>query len=62
MIRLGGNRFYSNDFKLGPQHYPDLIELVAFISVLFEVQKNRLKFNTCTQIKTNDLLLCPVIR
>ena len=62
MIRLGGIRFYLNDYQLIPHHHPDLLELAAFVWVLFEDQKNRLKCNTRTQMKTHNPLLCPVIR
>ena len=62
MIRTGGIRFYSNDYQLIPHHHPDLIELAAFVWVLFEDQKNRLKCDTRTQMKSHDPLLCPVIR
>ena len=62
MIRLGGIRFYSYDFQVIPQDHPDLIELAAFVWVLFEDQKNRLKRDSRTQRKTQDPLLCPVIR
>ena len=62
-IRLGGIRFYSKEFELIPHHHhPHLIELSAFVWVLFEDQKNRLKCDSRTQAKTNDPLLCPVLR
>ena len=62
MIRLGGIRFYSYDFQVIPQDHPDLIELAAFVWVLFEDQKNQFKGDSRTQRKTQDPLLCPVIR
>ena len=62
MIRLGGIRFYSNNYQVIPQDHPNLIELAAFVWVLFEDQKNRLKCDIRTQMETQDPLLCPVIR
>ena len=44
-IRLGGIRFYSSDFVLIPHHHPRLLELAAFVWVLLEDQKNRLKYD-----------------
>ena len=61
MIRLGGIGFYSNNYQL-IHHHPDLIELTAFVWVLFKDQKNRLKFDTHTPMETRDPLLCLVIR
>ena len=61
-ICLGGIGYYLNDFQLIPHHHPDLLELAAFVWVLFEDQKNRLKCNTHTQMKTHNPLLCPVLR
>ena len=61
-IRLGGIQFYSNDFQVIPHHHPKLLEVAAFVWVLFEDQKNRLKCDTCTQMKTHDPLLCPVLQ
>ena len=62
MIYLGGIRFYLNDYQLIPHHHPDLIKLTAFVWVIFEGQKNRLKYNTCTKNETHQPFLCQVIR
>ena len=62
MIRLGGIRFFSQDFRVIPQDHPDLLELAVYVWVLFEDQKNRLKRDSRTQKKTRDPLLCPVLR
>ena len=59
-IWLGGIRFYAQDFQVIPHHYPQLLELAVFVWVLFEDQKNRLKCDSCTQMKTWDPCLCPV--
>ena len=61
-IRLGRIRSYSNDSQLIPHHHPDHLELAVFVRVLFEDQKNRLKCDTRTQMKTQDFLLCLVFR
>ena len=59
-IRLGGIRFYAQDLQLIPHHHPQLLELAVFVWVRFDDQKNRLKFDSRTQMKTKDPLLCPV--
>ena len=61
-IRLGGIRFYSSEFALIPHHHPRLLKLAAFVWVLFEDQKNRLKCDAQTQARTKDPRLCPVLR
>jgi len=62
MIRLGGIRFFSQDFHPIPHDHPDLLELAMYVLVLFEDQKNRLKHDSRTQKKTGDPRLCPVLR
>ena len=59
-IRLGGIRFYTQDCQVIPHHHPQLLELAFFVWILFEDQKNRLKCDSRTQMKTKDPELCPV--
>ena len=61
-IHLGGIRFYSSYFALIPHHHPRLLELSAFVWVLFEDRKNRLKCDAQNQARTKDPKLCPVCR
>lgn len=61
MITLSGVKFFTaNKTKVDHQD-PHLIEKSTYVWILFEDQKNRDKFDTRTQNKTNDPLLCPVL-
>ena len=61
-IRLGGVKFYTTERREIPHEHPRLIELAEYVWILFEDQKNREKCESRTQRRTNDLLLCPVLR
>ena len=59
-IWLGGIQFYAQDLQVIPHHHPQLLELAVFVWIRFDDQKNRLKFDSRTQMKTKDPFLCPV--
>ena len=62
MIRLGGIKFYSKDHKEIPHDDPKLMAKAVYVWVLFEAQKNLLKWESRTQMRSGDSVLCPVYR
>ena len=62
MTRLGGIRFYSNDYQLIPHHYPDLIKLALLTGSSLKTRRTDWKYDTHMQMETHDSLLFPVIR
>ena len=59
-IRLGGVRFYNKYRQLVPHHHPQLASEACFVWVLFEDQENGEKFDSRTQGRSGQNLLCPV--
>ena len=62
MICLGGIRFYSKDHDEIAHNDPKLMEKKVYVMILFEEQKNLLKWESRTQEKSGDDVLCPVFR
>ena len=62
LIRLGGVKFFTKDGREIPHDHPDLLIIAHYVWILFEDQKNRDKFDTRTQERTNDIQLNPVQR
>merc|ERR1711949_66394 len=60
MIRLGGIKFYSKDHEEIPHDDPKLMTKAVYVWVLFEAQKNLLKWESRTQMRSGDSVLCPV--
>ena len=60
MIRLGGIKFYFEDHEEIPPNDPELMTKAVYVWVLFEAQKNLLKWESRTQEKSGDEVLCSV--
>ena len=62
LLTIGNIAFYCNDERrtpIDPLH-PEFTFRAFFVSVTFVAQKNGEKFQTRTQSRTNDKILCPV--
>ena len=61
-VRLGCIHFLSSNRTRVPHNDPDLLAKAKFVTVVFEDQKNGERFEARTQERTEDQMLCPVIR
>jgi hypothetical protein len=61
-IMLGGLIFQSRTKTIVEHDNPDLLTQAKFITVTFEDQKNGIKKDSCTQQRTGNAVLCPVLR
>ena len=60
MIRLGGVKFLTKNYKVIPHSDPDLPQIAAFVWVLFEEQKNAEKCKARNQSLLEERKLYPV--
>ena len=60
-LTLGNIAFYKNNERILPNSSEHL-DTADRVAITFETQKNGRKFNTITQWKTSDPILCPVLQ
>ncbi len=59
-LTLGNIAFYKNNERIPDSS--EHLDTADRVAITFETQKNGRKFNTITQWKTSDPILCPVIQ
>jgi hypothetical protein len=61
-VRLGCIIFRARDRSVIPHSHPDLLSSTAFVTIVFEDQKNGKKMDARNQGRSGHRFLCPVLR